>query len=215
MAMELGSNSEQHLTPVIFRTDGCSSYSIIFGKIHLRIISSNFFYASILIIPAVIPFQLLIDVTIHPKTTCGLFLDDPFEIRDEMILWDFSSCLKLRCCESKTSVHEIINWRVTVNVWKWVLKYIERVQERLYRCIKYSISTRHLSNPLYKLFLDFRKSRTKTNQINEKIRLHRCWWQIWDTCWPIRVDVDWFVTLKNSPTKQFCHQYLKTVTMIK
>ena len=69
-AMELGSESEQHLTPVIFRTDGCSPYSIIFGKIHLRIISSHFSYASILIIPTVIPFQLLIDVTIHPKTTC-------------------------------------------------------------------------------------------------------------------------------------------------
>lgn len=61
---------EQHLTPVIFRTDGCSSYSVIFGELHLRRISRHFSCASILIVPTVIPFQLLIDVTIYPKTTC-------------------------------------------------------------------------------------------------------------------------------------------------
>ena len=87
----------------------------------------------------------------------------------------------LRCCESNTSVHEIINWKVTVNVWKWVLKYIERVQERLYRCIKYSISTRHLSNPLYLLFLDFRKSRTRTCQTNLKNQL-RINIHVWVIC---------------------------------
>ena len=64
----------------------------------------NFFYTSIL--PTVIFFQLLIEEIHFPLL--GLDLEYPLKMRN-----DYDSVIFF---ETKTSVREIINWRVTVNV---------------------------------------------------------------------------------------------------